>query len=53
MIDDSDVFSIIVDQSNPSVVFASACSGIYRSETGGDLFQKIQGIPFWPAAPAC
>ena len=26
MIDDSDVFSIIVDRSNPSVVFASACS---------------------------
>ena len=46
MIDDSDVFSIIVDSSNPSVVFASACSGIYRSATAGDLFSKIQGIPF-------
>ena len=46
IIDDSDVFSIIVDKSNPSVVFASACSGIYKSETGGQLFKKIQGIPF-------
>ena len=29
LIDDSDVFSVIVDKSNSSVVFASACSGIY------------------------
>jgi photosystem II stability/assembly factor-like uncharacterized protein len=28
------------------VVYASACSGIYKSESGGELFQKIQGIPF-------
>ncbi len=46
MIDDSDVFSVIVDHDNPSVVFASACSGIYKSETAGDQFTKIQGIPF-------
>jgi photosystem II stability/assembly factor-like uncharacterized protein len=46
MIDDSDVFSVIVDHDNPSVVFASACSGIYKSETAGNLFTKIQGIPF-------
>ncbi|MGB0049871.1 MAG: transcriptional regulator, partial [Terriglobales bacterium] len=46
MIDDSDVFSVIVDHDNPSVVFASACSGIYKSENGGNLFSKIQGIPF-------
>jgi photosystem II stability/assembly factor-like uncharacterized protein len=46
MIDDSDVFSVIVDHDNSSVVFASACSGIYRSENGGNLFTKIQGIPF-------
>ena len=30
MIDDSDVFSVIVDSTNPSVVYASACSGIYK-----------------------
>src|SRR5581483_11852145 len=46
MVDDSDVFSIIVDSANPSIVFASACSGIYKSQSAGDLFQKIQGIPF-------
>jgi photosystem II stability/assembly factor-like uncharacterized protein len=46
MIDDSDVFSIIVDSTNSSVVLASACSGIYRSETAGEEFHKIQGIPF-------
>jgi photosystem II stability/assembly factor-like uncharacterized protein len=40
------VFSVIVDHDNPSIVFASACSGIYKSETGGDLFDKIKGIPF-------
>jgi len=40
------VFSVIVDHDNPSVVFASACSGIYKSETAGNLFAKIQGIPF-------
>ena len=45
VIDDSDVFSIILDHSNPQTVFASACSGIYKSENGGDLFHKIQGIP--------
>jgi len=35
-----------VDSSNPSVVFASACSGIYKSENAGEVFHKIQGIPF-------
>ena len=46
LIDDSDVFSVIVDKSNSSVVFASACSGIYKSENAGEQFHKIQGIPF-------
>jgi photosystem II stability/assembly factor-like uncharacterized protein len=40
------VFSVIVDSTNPTVVYASACSGIYRSDTAGDLFRKLQGIPF-------
>ncbi|MBV8206733.1 MAG: transcriptional regulator [Acidobacteria bacterium] len=46
LIDDSDIFSIIVDHSNPATVFLSACSGIYKSENAGGLFHKIQGIPF-------
>jgi photosystem II stability/assembly factor-like uncharacterized protein len=46
VIDDSDVFSIVVDSANPANVFISACSGIYRSDSAGDLFRKLQGIPY-------
>ena len=35
LIDDSDIFSIRVDPNHPQLVFASACSGIYRSDSGG------------------
>lgn len=45
MLDDSDVFSIHVDSKNPDRVYASACSGIYASETKGDLWRRAQGIP--------
>jgi photosystem II stability/assembly factor-like uncharacterized protein len=45
LIDDSDVFSVVVDPSRPSVLFLSACSGIYRTDNYGDLFRKVQGIP--------
>ncbi len=45
MIDDSDVFSIFVDPSNPSDILASACSGIYSSSTHGDAWKKLLGIP--------
>ena len=45
LIDDSDVFSIIIDPSQPRTVFLSACSGIYKSENAAELFHKIQGIP--------
>ncbi|MGC4053535.1 MAG: hypothetical protein QM757_30465 [Paludibaculum sp.] len=45
MIDDSDVFSIVVDPANPKQVLASACSGIYRSEAAGTDWSKFQGIP--------
>jgi photosystem II stability/assembly factor-like uncharacterized protein len=46
VIDDSDVFSIIIDSLQPANVFISACSGIYRSQSAGELFHKIQGIPY-------
>src|ERR1700760_163915 len=46
VIDDSDVFSIVIDSAQPQNLFISACSGIYRSETAGELFRKIQGIPY-------
>ena len=45
VIDDSDVFSIILDPEQPDIVYASACSGIYKSLNAGALFKKIQGIP--------
>ena len=45
VIDDSDVFSIIIDFNNANNVYASACSGIYKSENAGALFHKVQGIP--------
>ncbi len=46
MLDDSDVFSIAILKNSPDRVFASACSGIYRSENAGMLWAKAQGIPF-------
>jgi len=45
VIDDSDVFSIIIDPDHSNVVYMSACSGIYKSVNAGALFKKIQGIP--------
>src|SRR6267154_4783381 len=46
VIDDSDVFSIVIDRAQPANLFISACSGIYRSESAGEMFRKIQGIPY-------
>lgn len=45
LIDDSDVFSIRVDSTQPERVFASACSGIYCTRNGGGQWTKLQGIP--------
>jgi photosystem II stability/assembly factor-like uncharacterized protein len=41
MIDDSDVFSILVDRNRPQRVFATACSGIYRSINGGAAWTRL------------
>jgi photosystem II stability/assembly factor-like uncharacterized protein len=46
MIDDSDVMSMLPDRTTPGRVYASACSGIYRSDTRGEVWQKVQGIPY-------
>src|SRR6476620_9318457 len=46
VIDDSDVFCVVIDSTQPSNLFISACSGIYRSESAGELFRKLQGIPY-------
>ena len=45
MIDDSDVFAVTIDFRNSEHIVASACSGIYESFNGGELWRKIQGIP--------
>jgi photosystem II stability/assembly factor-like uncharacterized protein len=41
MIDDSDVFSIAVDQRAPDKVFVSACSGVYRSRDAGTSWRRM------------
>ena len=43
MLDDSDVFSINVDRTQPQRVYASACSGIYSSVNGGKSWTKLTG----------
>ena len=45
ILDDSDVFSIIVDPKVPLRVYASACSGIYKSDNGAETFHRVQGLP--------
>ncbi|HKB54606.1 MAG TPA: hypothetical protein VKD22_11445, partial [Ramlibacter sp.] len=45
VIDDSDVFSMIVDRTRPAHVYLSACSGIYVSDDAGSHFRAVQGIP--------
>lgn len=45
VIEDSDVFSIILDRRDGNVVYASACSGIYKSSNAGEMFKKVEGIP--------
>ncbi|MGH9773515.1 MAG: WD40/YVTN/BNR-like repeat-containing protein [Candidatus Acidiferrales bacterium] len=46
MVDDSDVMSISVNPTEPSEVFASACSGIYHSINAAENWSKYKGIPF-------
>jgi photosystem II stability/assembly factor-like uncharacterized protein len=46
MIEDSDIFGICINPKNARLVHMNACSGIYRSNSGGDKWQKIEGIPF-------
>ena len=45
MLDDSDVFSIQVDAKNPQTVYASACSGVYRSPDGASHWTKFTTPP--------
>ncbi|HEX7957362.1 MAG TPA: YCF48-related protein [Pyrinomonadaceae bacterium] len=45
IIDDSDIFAIEIDDSNPDHVIASACSGIYETRNAGGNWKKVNGIP--------
>lgn len=46
MIDDSDIFSIRIDEANPDAMWMCACSGIYRSTDGSANWTKVKGIPY-------
>ena len=43
MIDDSDVMSLLIDGPHPERLYASACSGIYRSDDGAGAVEKNPG----------
>jgi photosystem II stability/assembly factor-like uncharacterized protein len=43
MLEDSDVFAILVDEGSPNRVFAATCGGIYRSVDGGARWTKLSG----------
>jgi photosystem II stability/assembly factor-like uncharacterized protein len=42
---DSDVFSIAVDRRNPEIVYASACSGVYRSPNKSRNWARLKLLP--------
>ena len=46
MIDDSDVMSLSVDSRDPQQLYATACTGIYRSTHGGAEWSKLRGIDY-------
>ena len=45
MIEDSDVMTLTVDRRNAQTVYATACTGIYRSRDGAARWSRAQGIP--------
>ncbi|HUG53735.1 MAG TPA: hypothetical protein VMR21_09040 [Vicinamibacteria bacterium] len=45
MIDDSAVMTLTLDRWRPGTVYATACSGIYRSVDAAARWSKIKGIP--------
>jgi len=46
MIDDSDVMTLTIDRLHPQTVYATACTGIYRSTERAGQWTKLNGIPF-------
>jgi photosystem II stability/assembly factor-like uncharacterized protein len=45
MIEDSDVFTMTLDRRDARIVYATACTGIYRSLDAAGRWAKAQGIP--------
>ncbi|MFM8395300.1 MAG: WD40/YVTN/BNR-like repeat-containing protein, partial [Acidobacteriota bacterium] len=45
MLDDSDIFSIQIEENTPNTILLSACSGIYRSFDASATWTKFKGIP--------
>jgi photosystem II stability/assembly factor-like uncharacterized protein len=41
MLDDSDVFSIVIHPRYPGTIYASACSGAYRSANSASLWSRL------------
>ena len=46
MIEDSDVMTLNVDPRHAETVYATACTGIYRSTAGAKEWTKLYGIPY-------
>ncbi len=42
---DSDIFSIVVSNRNPKVIYASACSGVFRSSNGAASWKQLKVHP--------
>jgi photosystem II stability/assembly factor-like uncharacterized protein len=45
IVEDSDIFTLTVDHRDHATLFATACTGIYRSRNFGEQWSRIQGIP--------
>jgi len=46
MIDDSDVMTLTFDRRRPQTIYATACTGIYRSTESAEQWTKLRGIPY-------
>jgi photosystem II stability/assembly factor-like uncharacterized protein len=45
VVDDSDIFALFIHPTAPDSLLLSACTGIYETSNGGDLWMKFKGIP--------
>ena len=46
MIEDSDVMTLTNEPGSEHTIYATACTGIYRSRNAGAQWTKLRGIPF-------